>query len=437
MMLARSLAGLLAIMAALLAGLLPSLLRTGRIVPGDWLLPGLLAIAILLLTGGAGGRPVSRRDAGAIWALVVLPLMLFMLVAASRPPWSGLAGLAGGLGLATMALAVLRRRPPAIRWGGLALLLALAAAAQWLLRTPDRPKDHPDGPVVGVMSALPLQGAALAPAGHPLDAPGLDTPLWAVLDRAVRLRPLDALDEARLASVDRLLLAQPRQLAPEELVALDAWVRAGGAAVILADPLLHWPDARPLGDARRAPLTSLLDPLLAHWGLRLEPGRYEPGTDPVERRLLDDGTLLQLAGASRFTATAAPGARCVLSDGGLMARCAIGRGHARLIADADWIHDALWTRDPDHPGLSSAWTSDAVPMLRAWLTGMAWDGDSGSAWLLSENRLISAIRAALALAILLSLGWAWLGRAGMARAGMGRWPQGQIGNIPSPFPDST
>ena len=122
-------------------------------------------------------------------------------------------------------------------------------------------------PDLMLMTALPLiwgEGGAFDPASRPQLS-------YKQLQREFRVRPLDVLDEAGLASGRLLLLAQPRVLAPVELVALDAWVRGGGRALILTDPLLLWPSALPIGDVRRPPAIGLLGPLLAHWGLALDP----------------------------------------------------------------------------------------------------------------------------------------------------------------------
>ena len=56
-------------------------------------------------------------------------------------------------------------------------------------------------------------------------------------------------------------MAQPLAQAPENLVALDDWVRGGGRVLLLADPMLEWPSKRPLGDPLRPP------PMFADTGL--------------------------------------------------------------------------------------------------------------------------------------------------------------------------
>jgi hypothetical protein len=218
---------------------------------------------------------------------------------------------------------------------------------------------------VGIVSALPLFwrqdrsiGDHLAGAGGAM-----------VLSAASRhqLRPIDQVDERSLLGLDSLLIAQPPALAPTELVAFDAWVRKGGRAVVLADPLLIWPIELPLGDRRRPPLTSLLDPLLNHWGLKLEP--VEKGGEGVERRMLASGHILLTAGASRFSLLSpAENARCKLLDKGFIAFCRVGRGSVRLIADADLLDPRLWLLDTRWATQSAAYRSDAVALVDGWLS---------------------------------------------------------------------
>ena len=72
-------------------------------------------------------------------------------------------------------------------------------------------------------------------------------------------------------------MAQPNAQTAENLVALDAWVRRGGRVLLLADPLLEWPNQRALGDPLRPPVMFADTGLLGHWGLRLDtPDRRGP-----------------------------------------------------------------------------------------------------------------------------------------------------------------
>jgi hypothetical protein len=103
-----------------------------------------------------------------------------------------------------------------------------------------------DRPAVTVMTSLPIVWGEMGPL-----AGGVPSESWLSLGREFALRPVDFLDRSSLGQARLMLLAQPRLLAPEELVAFDEWVRGGGRALILADPALAWPSALPPGDVRR------------------------------------------------------------------------------------------------------------------------------------------------------------------------------------------
>ncbi len=420
---ARGLGGLLlsliAAGGALVLGLAGATLRTGRLDPLDWLFPGISALAGLTLWAARGGQVISWGRLGAIWAVVALPPLLFIAWAGMRAPVAGMVLLAVSLALAAMGLRVGQRFNLAKRF---AVASAMIVAALLIPRlVDDGLRDHaaPDAPrpVVAVLSALPLQGVPMG-ASQSLPAAesiGLRSPIWAALEKRIDLHALDALDEKALAGVDRILLAQPRALSPVEFVVLDAWVRRGGEAVILSDPLLQWTDPRPLAHPMRAPLTSLLDPLLTHWGLRLEPAEISVGEAPVQRRAMESRAMVQLAAASRFTKISNSGS-CILSDEGLIATCRIGAGRARLMADADWINDAYWTLSPEQPHNQRAQTSDAVDMLVAWLRGEEVVTGRWVTWVASEGALIAGLRAGLILLLLLALGdWMLARRPSLAQ----------------------
>jgi hypothetical protein len=121
-------------------------------------------------------------------------------------------------------------------------------------------------------------------------------------------------------------MAQPLAQAPDNLVALDNWVRAGGRVLLLADPALEWPSTRPLGDPLR-PTPMFADTgLLAHWGLRLDAPDI---AGPATRKL-----------AGRGVATLSPGSlygSCRISADRLYAECRVGKGWAAVVADADLL----------------------------------------------------------------------------------------------------
>jgi ABC-type uncharacterized transport system len=151
------------------------------------------------------------------------------------------------------------------------------------------------------------------------------------LSEKVTIRAVDAIEGDTLAGVTVLILAQPRLLGPHELVIIDSWVRAGGRVIAFADPLLNWPSALAVGDKRRAPPVTLLDPLFGHWGLALEGGTDGAAAD----RLLDE-VRVSTIGAGRWRATKTA---CTVGGDGLVARCKIGAGHATFIADTDLLDE--------------------------------------------------------------------------------------------------
>ncbi len=195
-------------------------------------------------------------------------------------------------------------------------------------------------PKLAVFTSLPLFWQESDDLGAMLNS---STPAhWWVTHSAKRydLQPLDALmaddtgGPAPLAGQTRLVLAQPRPLAPRELVNLDDWLRAGGKALIFADPLLTWDSRFSLGDKRRPADTIMLSPLFARWGLSLE---VDEMTEAAEAEIaLPDGATLPLRAFGRFalSAPSQAGDRCQLSAEAVLALCSIGKGRALLVADS-------------------------------------------------------------------------------------------------------
>ena len=201
---------------------------------------------------------------------------------------------------------------------GLWLALLLVSCSPVVTHLPRQP--------LAVMSALPLFWGEGGPTAV-LQGGDQRAAITRQLAQSWDLRPIDRLDASALQHMRVLLLAQPRGLSPDELVALDAWVRGGGRVIIFADPMLLWPSALPLGDKRRAPLITLLDPLLSHWGLTLD-----GGVDGAEALLEVDGKQAVGAGMGRWKAKL-PG--CKVSSDARWVTCQIGKGRALLVADAD------------------------------------------------------------------------------------------------------
>jgi len=203
-------------------------------------------------------------------------------------------------------------------------------------------------PRVGLFSSLPLYWGE-GEFGAVLEGEGTKDWVREELETRFELVPLDTLEPEALEGLDRVILAQPRALAPSENVSFDQWVVEGGQAVILADPMLTRHSRYPIGDRRRPQDVVLLSPIFAHWGVEL---LFDETQSGGERMVELAGQAVPVALHGRF-ALQEPSS-CTLLGDGLLARCARGSGLALLFADAallDWEgsdrvpqerKDALW-----------------------------------------------------------------------------------------------
>lgn len=197
--------------------------------------------------------------------------------------------------------------------GAIGGLTGLAALAAWAIAGPDRlgPRYPGERPTLALLTSLPL----LFGESFGLDSGG--SPALARLEQRYRVQPIGVADGASLKGHQLLLMAHPRAQPAEVLVALDRWVRAGGHVLLLADPKLDWPSERPTGDRLRPPPAFADTGLLKHCGLTLE-------APPVGSE----------ATAGRLSATGG----CKTDSDGVVGRCAVGRGRATVIADADFLN---------------------------------------------------------------------------------------------------
>jgi ABC-type uncharacterized transport system involved in gliding motility auxiliary subunit len=129
----------------------------------------------------------------------------------------------------------------------------------------------PRRPVVGLMTALPMRGRAPMFPGAP---PG--SPPWFIVSQMEELFEVRDVDLAVAAiddDIDILMIVHPKDIAPETLRAIDAFVLGGGNLMLFIDPLSE--EDRPPQDpnnplaAMMANRSSNLDPLLESWGVRM------------------------------------------------------------------------------------------------------------------------------------------------------------------------
>lgn len=381
---------------------------------------------MLLAAVFAGHWTAPRR--GLLYAVTLAvaaageTILLFWLGATS--PWPEmLRGLALGLFVAALADTVvqrLRRRRTFL--GSLAALLLLGAAI-WIasgtrvyeaaLIGPTAPREAsgPNPPLL-LMTSLPIvwgTGGAFDPNSRPAES-------YRALEREFQVVPIDSIEPATLRGHRLMLLAQPRLLAPEELVALDDWVRAGGRVLVLTDPDLVAAREFPFGDTRRPPETGLLGPLLDHWGLRLEPGNrfhdlhYFPARGRQQRLLIEH--------PGRFAVT---GNSCRIAGRPFLASCRIGGGEALVVADADLLTDAVWApsgpprgherhlRLADNPLIVADWLDSLAGLSRERRDRPV---DWGLPWLSKIRALLHALLpgiAAIVLGLCLFI-WGWARR---------------------------
>ena len=217
-------------------------------------------------------------------------------------------------------------KPARLRALGILMIAAIAAAAIALwARQRAAPPERATGerPALALLTALPLMF------GDEFSLGGNGSPALAALQQRYRVKPISTGAASELKDRRLLLMAQPSAQRPEDLVAIDQWVRSGGRVLVLADPALNWPSERPLGDPLRPPPMFADTGLLAHWGLRLD------APDMVGPRQLPIGRFEVLTGSPGTLVATAPA--CEVERGGLIARCRIGRGQATVIADADFL----------------------------------------------------------------------------------------------------
>jgi hypothetical protein len=215
-------------------------------------------------------------------------------------------------------------------------LAAMLAVAGWLAlgresaATRLQPAAASDAPLL-LFTSLPIYWGEAPDLTSMLASKGKHWARAAIEERR-GLRPLDTLEAETLGTEGDLLMIQPRPLSPQENVALDAWVAAGGRLLLFADPALTEDSAFAIGDRRRPQDVVLLSPILARWGLGLE---FDEDQPLGERGVgIGGGASLPVNLPGRFVPRNGGRADAKCTVDAVIADCRIGSGRVVAIADA-------------------------------------------------------------------------------------------------------
>ncbi len=229
-----------------------------------------------------------------------------------------------------------------VRFGIIAIVLAALGVAIYFVRVHLQEQQLAAREQLGLMTSLPIywdDGAAF----DDLVSGKAQKP-WVreLLETRYKIAPLDTLAPANagmgdapatdpLGALRFLIIVQPRGLSPQDNVALDEWVRAGGHLLYVLDPMLTGSYAVPLGDPRHPTMIGMLPPVLPRWGIQMEFTERQPFE--VHAVKMAFGPVPVMMGG-KIVLTQAGQKHCQLDGEGLLADCRIGKGRVTLLADA-------------------------------------------------------------------------------------------------------
>lgn len=250
------------------------------------------------------------------------------------------------------------------RLWALLLVLLLGAAAFWLWH--GRKAAPSENEPLVLMSSIDLRWGE-AEFGALAKGEVEPDPLYKRLEETRKIIAADNIAQLQASKAKVALLVQPRAFAPEELVRLDQWVRAGGRLLFFADPALQWPSDFPIGDPARPLFTSMHSPLFNHWGIELVlPVDAEASTAEAQ---IDVGqyAIRTLSAGQWQPLPAGKGSdgHCRIAGEAMIAECRPGKGQVILVADADLLHSSMW--QSALPGSDSSSNIDWVEQLVARL----------------------------------------------------------------------
>ncbi len=146
---------------------------------------------------------------------------------------------------------------------------------------------HPEKPVIGLISSLPVMGSTPPPFAMPGQPQPPQQPTWVAiqtLQANFEVRELETPADGIPADISSLLIIHPKDLSERDLYAVDQFILGGGHAVILVDPLAFSDQSGGQQNPYAQPsVSSDLKKLFATWGVGFDPGRVladlDAGTD--------------------------------------------------------------------------------------------------------------------------------------------------------------
>lgn len=151
-----------------------------------------------------------------------------------------------------------------------------------------------------------------------------------------------------LAGLEQIAIIQPRALTPQDNVALDDWVRAGGRVLLVLDPMLSGNYRFAVGDPRRPIDVALIPPVVERWGLTIA---AREGQDPDLRKVLyeadqPDGPYILRSLAGEISEVEGADPDCDFYAERIVAQCRVGEGLVTLAADAASFEFGIAPFDP-------------------------------------------------------------------------------------------
>lgn len=165
---------------------------------------------------------------------------------------------------------------------------------------------HPEKPVIGVMSSLPVLGGQAPPFSMPGQPQPQPEPAWLLfreLEKDYDVRRLETSADEIDESIVALVLVHPKELSDSALFAIDQFLLRGGKLLVFLDPLSVADPALRSGGGqfgqRGSQPSSDLNRLLTAWGVTYNPAEVladlsastptrDRGNDPTNLRLMGE-----------------------------------------------------------------------------------------------------------------------------------------------------